>query len=325
MRFVSSKLFLFALISLFIPFVHAAEEGPLGIAPLVGNFYDWALGIGALVALGVIVFGGVLYTGSAGNVSRQEDAKQWIFGAFVGLLILFGSYVILNTINPSLLTLSDVFLPVNEPSESIKVKAVDYTTIDPVTGSFLPVDSLGDLAREPVRQFIEDEKISFPPNHSNDKNAAYLGYAVRITDSSLGDRTGERVPINPKIWGVMAYLVNEGFTIEVSSMIGKHSICAGGDPVGSDGTCGGRNISAHWDGRAIDISTINSKAVETEAAKQDTIALLLALRKLEGDRRPHQVIALGNGKIDPDVYSLQINGLSPSLENDHLDHVHIGY
>ncbi|MBI2506526.1 MAG: hypothetical protein HYW00_00045, partial [Candidatus Colwellbacteria bacterium] len=50
----------------FIPVAHAAEQ-PLGLAPQIADFYQWALGIGGIVALGVIIFGGILYTVSAGN------------------------------------------------------------------------------------------------------------------------------------------------------------------------------------------------------------------------------------------------------------------
>lgn len=93
------------------------EKIPLGIAQQISNFYAWALGIGGLVALGVLVFGGILYTTSAGNASRQEDAKQWITGSLIGLMILFGSYFILSTINPELTKLKDLELIVNEATQ----------------------------------------------------------------------------------------------------------------------------------------------------------------------------------------------------------------
>ncbi|MBI2506707.1 MAG: hypothetical protein HYW00_01030, partial [Candidatus Colwellbacteria bacterium] len=95
---------------------HAAEQ-PLGLAPQIADFYQWALGIGGIVALGVIIFGGILYTVSAGNSSRQEDAKQWITSALMGLLLLFGSFLILNTINPELTKLKDLNLVVNEAAQ----------------------------------------------------------------------------------------------------------------------------------------------------------------------------------------------------------------
>ncbi|MCL4405457.1 MAG: hypothetical protein M1361_00680 [Patescibacteria group bacterium] len=67
-----------------------------------GDILDWAIGIGATVAVGIIVYGGILYTLSAGSESRRVDAIEWIKAAIYGLLILLASYIILNTINPAL-------------------------------------------------------------------------------------------------------------------------------------------------------------------------------------------------------------------------------
>ena len=87
------------------------------IAGQISSLYTWALGIGALVALGVLIYGGIIYTTSAGNESRMGDAKEWVFGAVIGLFLLFGSYLILNTINPELTKLRDIVLEKNKPAE----------------------------------------------------------------------------------------------------------------------------------------------------------------------------------------------------------------
>jgi hypothetical protein len=76
----------------------------LGIANGFRGIFVWALSIGGLLALGVIISGGILYIASAGNASLQKDAKDRIFNAVFGLLILAGSFVILNTINPAILS-----------------------------------------------------------------------------------------------------------------------------------------------------------------------------------------------------------------------------
>lgn len=80
---------------------------PAGI-PKVPDFIAWifkfALGASGALAFGVLVFGGIKYITSAGNASAQGDAKQWIQGALLGLLLLLGSVLILGTINPKLTT-----------------------------------------------------------------------------------------------------------------------------------------------------------------------------------------------------------------------------
>jgi hypothetical protein len=69
----------------------------------INNIFDWALGIGGVVALGIIIFGGVMYIASAGSSSRQGEAKEWIRAAIYGLILLAVGYLILNTINPAIL------------------------------------------------------------------------------------------------------------------------------------------------------------------------------------------------------------------------------
>lgn len=108
------------------------EKVPLGIAEQIGKFYQWALGIGGLLALGVLIFGGILYTVSAGNASRQDDAKNWVFGAVMGIFLLFGSFLILNTINPELTKLKDLELVVNEAVKRVEV--ANFQVVEDIIG-----------------------------------------------------------------------------------------------------------------------------------------------------------------------------------------------
>jgi hypothetical protein len=82
----------------------------LHLAELIGKFYQWALGLGGLVALGVLIFGGILYITSAGNTTRRQEAGSWLSAALMGLLILFSSWLILNLVNPELTVLKNPVL-----------------------------------------------------------------------------------------------------------------------------------------------------------------------------------------------------------------------
>jgi len=73
---------------------------------MINNFYNFALMAGGILAFGVIVYGGIRYTMAGGNPSSAEEGKKWIQQAFWGLLLLFGAYIVLNTINPNLTSLS---------------------------------------------------------------------------------------------------------------------------------------------------------------------------------------------------------------------------
>src|SRR3989338_2493258 len=94
-------------------FAESTTKISLGLAERVSNTYTWALGIGGMVALGIIIFGGVLYSASGGNPSRMDEAKKWIQHALFGLALLLSSYLLLNFINPDLTSLEEVFLDPN--------------------------------------------------------------------------------------------------------------------------------------------------------------------------------------------------------------------
>jgi len=68
----------------------------------VKYLFNFAIIIAGAVAFGVIVWGGVRWLTSAGDPSKLKDAKDQIFAAFLGLIILLSSYLILTTINPQL-------------------------------------------------------------------------------------------------------------------------------------------------------------------------------------------------------------------------------
>jgi hypothetical protein len=72
----------------------------------VEQFYQFALMIAGVLAFGVIIYGGIRYMTSVGNPSGEEEAKQWIWAALTGVLLLAGAYIILNIINPQLLNLT---------------------------------------------------------------------------------------------------------------------------------------------------------------------------------------------------------------------------
>jgi len=75
------------------------------LAIMVKYFYDWGIFLGGLAVLISLIFGGFLYLTSAGDPARMREAKDRIFSALIGLVLLFSIYIILNTINPELTTL----------------------------------------------------------------------------------------------------------------------------------------------------------------------------------------------------------------------------
>jgi hypothetical protein len=72
---------------------------------VIANLYQFALLLGGLLAFGAIIYGGMRYISSGGNPSAQSEAKEWIWSAMLGLLLLVSAYLILYTINPNLVQL----------------------------------------------------------------------------------------------------------------------------------------------------------------------------------------------------------------------------
>lgn len=68
----------------------------------VTQIYTWSLGIGTLLALLMAVFGGYTIMTAAGSGEQSAKGKEMIGSAVVGLVLLFGAYLLLRTINPDL-------------------------------------------------------------------------------------------------------------------------------------------------------------------------------------------------------------------------------
>lgn len=99
--------------------------GESGIMPEPPQYilmlFRFGLTIAGLLALGMIIFGAIQYTTSAGNVSRQQDAKDRITSAIYGIILLVGATLILTTINPDLALLKwEKPAPIDIKSESIE-------------------------------------------------------------------------------------------------------------------------------------------------------------------------------------------------------------
>lgn len=65
--------------------------------------FKFAIAGAAILAIVMIVIGGLQYVGAAGNTSVIEDAKDQIYWAVTGLFLALGSFLILKTISPEFL------------------------------------------------------------------------------------------------------------------------------------------------------------------------------------------------------------------------------
>lgn len=103
------------------------------IANYLVRLYNFALGIIGTIAFGAIVYGGILIAFS-GVADKKKEGKEWITNALWGIVILLGSWLILNTINP----------------EIPKLKEPTLEKLDLDTSSLnLTMPSLGEIADDP--------------------------------------------------------------------------------------------------------------------------------------------------------------------------------
>ena len=78
------------------------------IAELVAYFYEWGIFIGILIFFGILIYAGFRYLTATGDPGKVKDAKKRIISGFSGVILLLGSYLILNAINPELTKIRNV-------------------------------------------------------------------------------------------------------------------------------------------------------------------------------------------------------------------------
>jgi len=83
---------------------------PVTLPDYIKSLYTFGLLLIGIAALGVLVYGGFMYMLSDTVVSK-EDAKKYIWAAISGLILGLCAYLILNTINPDLTSLTPPNLP----------------------------------------------------------------------------------------------------------------------------------------------------------------------------------------------------------------------
>lgn len=106
-----------------IPGVTTPQPG-ISLQEFARYIYHLSLIIGAIIAFGLFVYGGFLYLISVGRPAKMSEAKDRMLSAILGLLILFGSYVILSTLDPTLTIFQaeQISVPGMPPKQTIQIE-----------------------------------------------------------------------------------------------------------------------------------------------------------------------------------------------------------
>jgi len=100
-------------LSIDIPTVRFTDATPAGeqyidfpwLADYISGLFRYAIPVAAILAVVMMMVGGLQWLTSAGDSGRVGAAKKRIMNAVVGLMLLVGSYLLLNTVNPELVLL----------------------------------------------------------------------------------------------------------------------------------------------------------------------------------------------------------------------------
>lgn len=131
------------------------------LANYIGGVYEYAIGIAIIIAAVMMVIGGFQYVTAGGDASRVSAGKDRIVNALVGILLVFGAYLILNTINTELTRLHSIdvdylaaqqFVPLAMPPPGVEERggpASDQTpTLGPKDGEPAVIEGFKKAAPE---------------------------------------------------------------------------------------------------------------------------------------------------------------------------------
>lgn len=91
------------------------------LADYISGLYRYGIGIITILAVIIIMIAGIMWLTAGGNEIKISEAKKWISGGLLGVLIAASSYLFLNVINPVLTQLSPIKLSyvAYQPFESL--------------------------------------------------------------------------------------------------------------------------------------------------------------------------------------------------------------
>lgn len=90
------------------------------LVDLIRYLYEWGIGLGGFAAFIALIIAGFQYLTSVGNAGKMGDAMKRMQSAGLGLVLLLGSFLVLNTINPQLTELKMPTIAPGEEAEGLK-------------------------------------------------------------------------------------------------------------------------------------------------------------------------------------------------------------
>ncbi len=117
---------------------YTIEDSTTTISKYVKAVYDYLLSIVGITAAIVLMVGGIMWLTAGGSSEKVSQAKSWISGSLTGMVLALTSYLILQTINPQLVSFTPTEVPqikplVNGCCEYNTVVGSDTTVAEDIT------------------------------------------------------------------------------------------------------------------------------------------------------------------------------------------------
>ena len=93
-------------------------QGAQGPADMVFLIYQYLMGLVGVMAVCVIMYGGILRTVSA-DPSKIRQSNDYIKNALKGIVLLFGAQVLFNTINPNIVDIQRIQRALQPPKRIV--------------------------------------------------------------------------------------------------------------------------------------------------------------------------------------------------------------
>jgi uncharacterized membrane protein len=77
---------------------------PTNLKSAITSITNWLLGFVAIIAVLIIIYGGLLYLTAAGSDTQVEKAKKTIFNGIIGLIIVGLAYAIVFLVTSTLIS-----------------------------------------------------------------------------------------------------------------------------------------------------------------------------------------------------------------------------
>src|SRR3989339_458191 len=167
------------------------------IGEYVSALYNYVLGIVGILAVVVIIFAGGIWLTAGGSPERIKTAQEYIFGAVTGVVLAFGSYLILYTINPDLVRF-----------DAMKVKVVERINFE-----FAFV-----LATTEANTMEQDGNTTFVTSINTDEYESRFTICPFTLPAPLTNPTRDQINFNPR---TIAFIENIMPILRETTVTGK--------------------------------------------------------------------------------------------------------